>query len=129
MVRTKLTIRQWKLIEHLLPGKPGDPGRTGSDNRRTLEGIFWIMRTGAPWRDLPEHFGKWITVYQRFRRWEINGVFDRIFEATNGDLDLRSVQVDGSFVKVHQHAAGAPKEAARPATPGYIKPSEKAEVG
>lgn len=109
MPRTKLTDAQWELVEPLLPGKEGDPGRTGQNNRRTLEGILWVLRTGAPWRDLPEEFGKWISVYQRFRRWSMSGVFARIFEATKGALDLRAVQVDGSFVKVHQHGTGAPR--------------------
>ena len=129
MVRSKLTNTQWKLIEPLLPGKPSDPGRTGFDNRKTLEGILWIMRTGAPWRDLPADFGKWGTIYQRFRRWDTAGIFDRIFDATNGNLDLRAVQVDGSFVKVHQHAAGAPKEDAHRTTLNAIRLSGEAAVG
>ena len=110
MVRKMLTNRQWKAISPLLPGKPSDPGRTAENNRATLEGILWVARTGAPWRDLPEKFGTWNTVHRRFRRWVTQGVFDRIFESTNGSLDLRAVMVDGSFVKVHQHASGAPKE-------------------
>ena len=129
MARSKLTNRQWALIEPLLPGKFSDPGRSGSDNRKTIEGILWIIRTGAPWRDLPSDFGKWGTVYQGFRRWEQKGVFDSIFEVTDGQLDLRAVLVDGSYVKVHQHAAGAPKGAARPTNPSTSKPSGEVEVG
>ena len=109
MARKLLTNRQWNLICPLLPGKPSDPGRTGADNRLTLEGILWIMRTGAPWRDLPPHFGNWNTVHRRFRWWVKTGVFDRIFKASHGNLNLLSVQVDGSFVKVHQHSTGAKK--------------------
>ena len=114
MARRKLTAEQWRAVEPLLPGRPGTRSRPAHDNRRALEGILWVLRTGAPWRDLPAEFGKWITVYQRFRRWKKAGVFDRIFEATQGDLDLRSVQVDGSHVKVHQHGSGAPKAKALP---------------
>ena len=121
MVRSKLTNKQWKLIEPLLPGKPSDPGRSGKDNRLSLEGMLWIIRTGAPWRDLHPAFGKWGTVYQRFRRWEAAGVFDRVLQATKGRLSLRSVQVDGTIVKAHQHAAGAPKEEAHPTTPNACR--------
>ena len=67
-----------------------------------------ILRTSSPWRDLPEKFGKWGTVYQRFRRWDMAGVLDELFEGTKIRLDVRSVQVDGTYVKAHQHAAGAP---------------------
>ena len=129
MTRTKLTEAQWALIAPLLPGKSGDPGRTGADNRKTLEGILWVLRTGAPWRDLPAEFGKWGTVYQRFRRWANRGVFERIFEATHGALDMRAVQVDGSYVKAHQHASGAPKGDAHRRTPAGDRPSGARTVG
>ena len=111
--RLTLTTKQWELTEPVLPGRKGDPGRNGDDNRMSLEGMIWICRTGAPWRDLPEVFGKWNTVHRRFRRWVQSGVFDRIFDVIELDLDLKAVMVDGTFAKVHQHAAGAKKEAAR----------------
>ena len=129
MARRVLTDRQWKMIAPLLPGKTQDPGRTGQSNRLTIEGILWIPRTGAPWRDLPVEFGKWGTVYQRFNGWTKKGFFDRIFEATEGELDLRAVQVDGSFAKVHQHGTGAPKEDARRDNQQSTKPSEGVTVG
>jgi transposase len=69
LIRTILTDAQWERIAPLLPGKEGDPGRSGGDNRAALEGMLWIVRTGAPWRDLPECFGKWFSVWKRFRRW------------------------------------------------------------
>ena len=75
----------------------------------SLEGMIWITRTGAPWRDLPKEFGNWNTVHRRFRRWALSGVFQRIFDVIEEDLDLRAVMVD----KVHQHGAGAKKVAAR----------------
>ena len=116
-----LTNRQWKRISRLLPGKPGDVERPpAQDNRLTLEGILWIARTGAPWRDLPAEFGKWNTVYQRFRRWTKAGVFDALFNHLAGELNLGTVMVDGTFVKVHQHGTGAPKVDA-PAT-GLVPP-------
>lgn len=129
MTRIGLNDEQWEQIEPLLPGRKGDPGRTGADNRRSLEGMLWIVRTGAPWRDLPEEFGKWNTVYQRFRRWSDGGVYERIFETTQGDLDMRAVQVDGSYVKVHQHASGAPKVGAHQTLPSGHSASEGVEVG
>lgn len=130
MPRNKITDAQWELVEPLLPGRrDGRAGRPSSANRQHLEGILWIARTGSPWRDLPETFGKWITVYQRFRRWARAGVFDRIFRDTAGALDLRSVQVDGTFVKVHQHGTGAPKAAARPRRRVSVKRSAAREAG
>ena len=105
--RTTLTDAQWRIIKPFLPGKITDPGRTAVSNRRTLEGILWILRTGAPWRDVPPQFGKWNTLHRRFRRWSKTGVFDRVFAAKVGDRELRSIMVDGTFAKVHQHGAGA----------------------
>ena len=76
MARKMLTNRQWRLIQPLLPGKSNDPGRTGDNSRRAIEGMLWIARTGSPWGDLPPEFGKWGTVYQRFNRWTKTEVFD-----------------------------------------------------
>ena len=76
--------------------------------------MIYVMRTGVPWRDLPEQFGKWGTVHQRFRRWTVAGVFDRLCEATQGLFDFHVVMVDGSFVKVHQHATGARRNGSSP---------------
>lgn len=112
-VRTTLTDKQWALIEPVLPGRPGDPGRSGNNNRMSLEGMIWITRTGAPWRDLPWEFGNWNTVHRRFRRWVQSGVFQQIFDVIEEDLDLKAVMVDGTFAKVHQHGAGAKKAVAR----------------
>jgi transposase len=107
LIRTVLTDAQWERIAPLLPGKKGDPGRSGDDNRRSLEGILWIVRTGAPWRDLPEYFGNWSTVWKRFRRWALKGVFEKVFKAVSGEPDMEYALVDGTIVKVHRHGAGA----------------------
>ncbi len=128
MSRNMLTDQQWVLVEPLLPGKIGDRGRTGYNNRMALEGMLWIMRTGAPWRDMPARFGKWITVYQRFRRWQKSGVFERIFQAS-GERDLRKVMIDETYIKAHQHAAGAPKVDAHQLNQPRDKPSVEAVVG
>ena len=107
MIRTVLTDVQWERIAPLLPGKEGDPGRTGEDNRRFVEGVLWIVRTGAPWRDLPEGFGKWFSVWKRFRRWALRGVFEKLFEALSDEPDFEYALIDGTIVKVHRHATGA----------------------
>ena len=110
----------------LLPGKVTDPGHAGFDNRKTVEGILWIARTGAPWRDLPSYFGKWSAIHKRFRRWVKRGVFARLLDTLQEDLDLRIVMVDGTFAKVHQHGAGAEKGAAPLGKAAKPKPSAKA---
>src|SRR5262252_10790150 len=69
LIRLVLKDEQWKQIAPIIPGKEGDPGRSGEDNRLFLEAVLWIARTGSPWRDLPEYFGKWFSVWKRFRRW------------------------------------------------------------
>ena len=109
--RKMLSDAQWARMEPLCAGKEGDRGRTGEDNRRFVEAVLWIGRTGAPWRDLPPRFGKWNTVFQRFRRWAGKGVFKRMFEELSSELDLGELQVDGTNMRVHQDATrkkGAP---------------------
>lgn len=107
MRRHELTDEQWKRIESLLPGREGDPGRTGTDNRNFVNAIFWIAKTGVPWRDLPERFGKWNSIFQRFNRWCKNGVWERVLKALGGDGDLENLLLDSTIVRAHQHAAGA----------------------
>ena len=125
MARMILTDAQWALIEPHCLGKASDPGRTGGDARLFFEAVLWIARTGSPWRDLPEVFGNWNTVFKRFRHWVKADVFKRIFEALSDDPDLEFAMVDGTIVKVHRHGQGAkggltarrsasPAEAGRP---------------
>lgn len=76
-----LSDELWASVSSLLPGKVGDPGCHGRDNRLFLEAVFWIARTGSPWRDLPAEFGKWYTTYTRYHRWEKKGVWPRVVEA------------------------------------------------
>ncbi len=110
-MRTLLRNEQWKRIEHMLPGKPGDPGGRGRDNRLFLEAVLWVSRTGAPWRDLPEHFGHWNSVYQRFARWSKSGVWQRVFMELSKDSEFaQRVYLDSTIVRAHQHAAGAAKK-------------------
>jgi putative transposase len=111
--RYELTDQQYQRIEPLLSGKPGDPGRNAEDNRRFMNAICWVARTGAPWADLPERFGKYDTVYQRFNRWAKKGRWKAIFEALQ-EPDLEWVMLDSSVVRAHQHAAGQKKAQPKP---------------
>jgi transposase len=106
-------------LEPLLPPLKPWSGRPNLDHRQLLNGILWLSKTGAPWRDLPERYGTWQTVYSRFRRWQLNGVWNRILQVlqadadARGELDWRLHFVDGTVVRAHQHAAGARKKGAR----------------
>jgi transposase len=113
MVRKRLSDKQWKRIEQMLPGKRGDPGRTAADNRQFVEAVLWIARTGSPWRDLPAQFGLWNSVYMRFARWSRAGVWQRVFAELSQEADLREICLDSTIVRAHQHAAGAQKKPAR----------------
>lgn len=93
MRRYAIRDDQWKRIEPLLPGKTEDPGQTAGDNRLFIDAVLWIGRTGAPWRDLPERYGKWNSVFQRFNRWTKKGVWERVFEALQ-DPDLEWLMID-----------------------------------
>lgn len=121
-VRLVLSEEQWARIEGLIAGKPGDRGTTGRDNRMFVEGVLWLARTGAPWRDLPCVFGEWNSVYQRFSRWSKSGVWERVFRAIAEDPDFEYVMIDATIVRAHQHAAGAKKAKT---TRERIKPRSK----
>jgi transposase len=118
----------WRLLEPLLPGQRGQWGGISQDNRRFINAVFWVLRTGAPWRDLPSDYGKWGTVHQRFIRWRRSGVWERILEVLVQDPDYEWLMIDASHVKVHPHAAGARggnQDMARTkggSTPKYIWP-------
>jgi transposase len=106
MARHRLSEAQWARIAALVPGKDGDPGRHGKDNRLFVEAVLWLCRTGAPWRDLPAEFGNWNSVFRRFRRWAQNGVWSRVFEILIEDPDLEHLIIDATIIRAHQHAAG-----------------------
>ena len=122
--RGELTDAQWELIQPLLPPQRPRTGRPALDHRLIVNAILWLTRTGAPWRDLPERYGSWKTVYSRFRRWSEQGIWNQVFEALleeaqrRGDLDWDLHHIDSTIVRAHQHAAGARKRGikTRPAT-------------
>lgn len=103
--RYEITDEQWLRIEHLLPGKASDPGATAKDNRLFINAVLWIARSGAPWRDLPDRYGDWNSVFQRFNRWSKKGRWKQIFEALQ-EPDLEWLMLDATSVRAHQHAAG-----------------------
>lgn len=105
MARFDLNDEEWAVIEPLLPGKGRGPARR--DDRTVLNGIFYILRTGAPWRDLPERYGPRTTVYNRYVRWGERGIWRGIFEALATECEDALVFVDSSIVKAHRAAAGA----------------------
>ena len=103
--RQQVSDAQWRGVQPYLMSRAGDKGRKPKNLRRTFEGILWIFRTGAPWRDLPGYFGKWNSVYKAFKRMCDRGAFMLMFMSLAKELDFKIVMVDGSFVKVHQRAA------------------------
>ena len=120
MNRYDLTPAQWERLEPLLPPQKPNTGRPNHDHRTIINGIVWILRTGAPWRDVPERYGPWKTVSSRFYRWRQAGVWDRILAALQTDADAKNQLdwsihfVDSTVIRAHQHAAGAKKGIQRP---------------
>jgi len=115
MNRGDLTNKQWEQLEPVLPPQKPHTGRPALDHRQVMNGVLWVLRTGAPWRDMPERYGKWTTVYSRFQRWRKQGVWDRILselqtmKSRDKQIDWEIHMIDGSVVRAHQHAAGAKK--------------------
>ena len=113
--RHELTDAAWARIEPLLPVNTG-PGGRWRDHRQVINGILWKIRTGADWRDIPERYGPWQTLYQRFRRWSTDGTWDRLLARVQthddaiGAVDWSAVCVDSTIVRAHQYAAGARKK-------------------
>lgn len=118
MRRFELTDAQWEQILPLLPPQKPRTGRPAVDHRQVLNGMLWILRTGAPWEDLPARYGAVGTVSSRFYRWRKAGVFDRVLQRlqakadARGDLDWDLHFVDATVVRAHQHAAGARRSGA-----------------
>ena len=107
MDRLVLSDAAWERMTPLIIGRPDQKGSTGRDNRMFVQAVLW--RTGSPWRDLPDVFGDWSSVFRRFSRWSSKGVWWRIFEAMSDDPDFEYLVIDSTIVRAHQHAAGAKK--------------------
>ncbi len=112
--RHEIKDSEWERIKDLLPPENKGEGRPSKSNRVMLNGMLWRDKTGSPWRDLPERYGPWQTVYSRFRLWSKNNVFKKLFDALKQDADMQDVSIDSTSSKVHQHAAGAKKGANTP---------------
>lgn len=113
--RHELSEKQWQKFKEYLPPQRPETGRPAEDHRKIINGILWKVRTGAPWRDIPERYGSWSTIYSRFRRWRDAGVWDRILSElqaesdSEGHVDWTIHFVDTTIVRAHQNAAGAKK--------------------
>ena len=94
-------------MQPLLPGGVGKRGRPTQDNRLFLSAVFWILRTGAPWRDLPLDYGDWKNTHRRFCRWRDRGVWVRLLDSVTDDPDFEWLMIDASYIKVHPHGTGA----------------------
>ena len=97
----------WGILEPLLPGRKGSWGGKARDNRLFLNAVFWILRTGAPWRDLPSDYGDWKNTHRRFCRWRDRGLWESLLEQLVVDPDYEWLMMDATHCKVHPHAAGA----------------------
>lgn len=133
--RHELTDEQWSRIQPLLPPERGRGCRPSKPHRRILNGIIWILKTGAPWRDLPRRYGPWKTVHTRFLRWSKQGVLQRIFDDVSVDSDNELTILDGSYVRVHQDAVGGKKtdqrlldDHAEDQRPRFMQPSTPSEI-
>ena len=104
-----MTNEEWAFFERFIHSARAPNGRKPTNHRLVLDGIFWIARTGAPWRDLPEEFGKWSSVYRQFRRWTLAGLWEEIMEALNesGTVPDALQMIDSTVIRAHHQAAGA----------------------
>lgn len=107
--RLILNDAAWSRMAPHIIGDERTRGSSGRDNRLFVEAVLWIVRTGSPWRDLPEVFGGWNSAFRRFSRWSAKGVWHRIFAAMADDPDFEYLIIDSTIVRAHQHAAGAKK--------------------
>ena len=107
--RYEVTDEQWEVSQTYFGNSPKQTGRPQSDNRKLLNGVLWILHTGAPWRDLPEYYGPWQTVYKRFAQWQKNDKFKQLFENVRENPDMQDLCIDGTYIKAHRASAGAKK--------------------
>lgn len=104
MKRYELSATQWRMIEGFLPGRPGSVGVTAKDNRSFVNGVLWVLRSGARWRDMPHEYGKWKSVHKRFTRWARDGIWERIFKVLLADPKNTWFMIDSTIVRAHQQA-------------------------
>jgi len=108
--RHEIRDREWERLRKYFPEREsGELGRPRNDDRQMLNGLLWIVRTGAPWRDLPERYGAWSSVYSRFAEWQESGLLQKILEELGLEADLQDMGIDSTCSPAHQHSAGAKK--------------------
>jgi transposase len=105
--RHDISDKIWNLLEPHLPGRPGVWGGRAKDNRLFINAVFWILRTGAPWRDLPPDYGSWKNTHRRFCRWRDKGTWEALLEKLVNNPDFEWLMIDASHIKVHPHGSGA----------------------
>jgi transposase len=105
--RYDINDRIWAVLAPNLLGRKGTWGGNARDNRQFINGVFWVLRTGAPWRDLPPEYGDWKNTHRRFCRWRDKGIWERVLEGLINEPDFEWLMIDASCIKAHPHAAGA----------------------
>ena|SRR5688572_22356807 len=110
MVRRYITDPIWENLAPHLPPERGYWGRPTKPHRLVLEGIIWILRTGAPWRDLPKEFGPWSSIYNKFNKWSKTGFLEKIWDCLKDDIDNQDNSMDASIIKAHQDACRSKKK-------------------
>ena len=111
-LRYELSEAQWRRLESLLPGRAGTVGRPAEDNRRFVNGVLWVIRSGMRWADLPERYGKYKSVHKRFLCWAERGVWDQLFDDLVADRKNPYLMLDSTIVRAHQQAATGRKNGA-----------------
>ena len=110
MKRYELTKGQWERVKAILPPeRTGQRGRPRKDDRKMLNGMLWIAHSGAQWRELPEVYGPWQSVYARFAKWRDDGTLEAVFRALSADADMENLSMDSTCIKVHESANGGGK--------------------
>lgn len=104
MRRHELSDAEWEQLQSFIPARPGPPTKRG--DRAFVNAVLWRVRTGAPWRDLPERFGPWKTIYNRFARWAVRGVWEQVFKQLQLEVDDVASLMDGTVIRAHQDASG-----------------------
>ena len=105
--RHDISDELWEILKPHLPGREGVRGVTAKDNRLFINAVFWILRTGSPWRDLPPDFGDWKNTHRRFCRWRDKGVWEKLLEILIDEPDFEWLMIDASYIKVHRDGMGA----------------------
>jgi transposase len=111
--RYELSDVQWERVKDVLPGRVESVGRTAADNRLFVNGVLWVLRSGAHWHDLPERYGKYKSLHKRFSRWAANGVWEKIFHELLRDRKNQYLMIDSTIVRAHQQAATGRKKGAK----------------